>query len=327
MPSVLPSQIQNLVADTGYPVMLETYQAQPQFFPLYTTVRPMSEAWMPNIGHKEVLHGGVEQLEEIEPGQEIHASSVGGTRTMLGKIRKYSRKHGFPIETWSAANADMVMGATIRDLSRKWAEYAVIKKDSAVAGLFNNGALTAGSTADFKNQFADERSVVDGFIYDGLPFFDTAHASLAGTTYSNHTASRALTADNLETTVTTYTGTNNRDERDERIFLMPEYLMVPTDLRITAAEILESELKPGVSTNEINAQRGIMSRIVNPYLTDTDGWFIGSRAAVHVFDSGAPEFRTWFDENTQTIWVSATTYLGAMVRDWRHSYACNVAAS
>ena len=327
MPSVLPSQAQNLVADTGYPVMLEAYEAHPKFFPLYTDVRPMSEAWMPLVGHRQVLHGGVEQLVEIEPGQEIHASSIGGTRTLLGKIRKFSRRHGFPVEIWSAANADALMGATLRDLSRQWADYSVIKKDSVVAGLFNNGALTAGSTADFKNQFAEERSVVDGFVYDGLPFFDTAHLSLNGGSYVNHTASRTLTQANLDTTYTTITATNNRDERDERIMLRPELLMVPADLRATARELLESELKPGGANNDINANQGLLTALVNPYLTDTTGWFIGSPKGVKVFDSGAPEFRTWYDEPTQTIWVSATTHIGAMVVDWREWYACNVAAS
>lgn len=332
MPTVLPSQIQNLIADTGYPVMLEEYAAHPRYFEQYTTVAPSSAAWMPNIGHKKVLHGGVEQLVEIEPGQEIHASSVGGTRTALGKIRKLARMISFPVEVWNSSNADAVMGRDIRALSQRWAQYSSLKKDEIVAGLFNNGALTAGSTADFKNQFADERSVVDGFIYDGLPFFDTAHLSLAGTSYSNHTASRNLTQANFETTYTTMTATNNRDERDQRVPIMPNILMVPADLRSTALELIQSEMKLGAGANAddinaINANRGIVQVVVNPFLTDTDGWFLGSARGVEVFDSGAPEFRTAFNEREQSIEVYVSTYIGAMVVNWREWYACNVAAS
>ena len=326
MPTVLPSQVSNLIADTGYAVLLESYAAEPAFFPMFTDVRPMSESWSPG-GHKEVLQSGVEQLEEIEFGQEIHGSSVGGTRTAYMKTRKLSRMISFPEEIWRSQNAQAVMGASIANLARTWGQYAIVKKDQIVAGLFNNGALTAGSPGDFKNHWSGETGAVDGFIYDGLPFFDTAHLDLAGNSYANHLASSALSATTMGEVYAVMSATNNRDERGERISLRPDLLMVPADLRTTGIELLDSELKPGGSNNDINANRGLLNLIVNPYLTDSTGWFMGKKDGVRVYDSGVPVFRENFNARTQSVEVYVSTYISVGVVNWRFWTGLDIAAS
>tara|TARA_R110000751_G_scaffold214918_3_gene318478 strand:- start:113 stop:1093 length:981 start_codon:yes stop_codon:yes gene_type:complete len=326
MPTVLPSQVSNLIADTGYAVLLESYAAEPAFYPMFTDVRPMSESWSPG-GHKEVLQSGVEQLEEIEFGQEIHGSSVGGTRTAFMKTRKLSRMISFPEEIWRSQNAQAVMGASIASLARTWGQYAIVKKDQIVAGLFNNGALTAGSVGDFKNHWSGETGAVDGFIYDGEPFFDGAHLDLAGNSYANYLASGALSASTMANIYAVMSAENNRDERGERVSLRPDLLMVPADLRTTGIELLDSELKPGGSNNDINANRGLLSLIVNPYLTDSTGWFMGKKEGVRVYDSGVPVFRENFNARTQSVEVYVSTYISVGVVNWRFWTGIDIAAS
>ena len=65
------------------------------------------------------------------------------------------------------------------------------------------------------------------FIYDGKPFFASAHPDKVGNTYANATASGSLTHTNLKTIYTTYTSTNNRDERGQIVTITPDTLLIP----------------------------------------------------------------------------------------------------
>jgi len=81
----------------------------------------------------------------------------------------------------------------------------------------------------------------------------------------------ALTADNLETAITTMQAL--KDDQGEEISIMPNTLIVPRALAKKGRELTGSALTPESANNAINVHEN-MNLIVWPYLTDTNNWFV-----------------------------------------------------
>ena len=130
------------------------------------------------------------------------------------------------------------------------------------AAVFNNGFTTAG--------------------FDGQYLFDDDHPNLGGGTQSNIPS----TAADLSVTSLTAGLTAIEKFTDERGLKRPTkavMLVVPVDLWNVAEELLESEYKPYVANNEVNAlQKKDLQYFVWHYLTDTDAWFLLSEKANHM---------------------------------------------
>lgn len=130
------------------------------------------------------------------------------------------------------------------------------------ANIFNNGFSTSG--------------------FDGTTLFSTSHPKLGGGTQSN----RPSTDADLSVTSLTAGLTAIEKFTDERGLKKPTkavLLVVPTDLWNVAEELLESEYKPYVANNEVNAlQKKDLQYFVYHYLTDTDAWFLLAEKGMHM---------------------------------------------
>lgn len=122
--------------------------------------------------------------------------------------------------------------------------------------------------------------------YDSKPLCEDDHPrSRTDSTAVDNELALTLTSSNLETAITTMQGFG--DDLGEEITIMPDVLVVPRALRKTALEIVGSEYQPENANNAINVHEG-MSVIVDPYLSDTNAWF--------VVDSGmARRYLKWYD--------------------------------
>jgi phage major head subunit gpT-like protein len=111
-------------------------------------------------------------------------------------------------------------------------------------------------------------------IADGSYLCDTTHALLGGGTEQNELTTAAdLSVSSLQQAIIDIEATV--DDRGLLVGLTPEYLIVPTTLQFTAAELLKSVYYPENAENAINALVGKnLKLIVWPFLTDTDAWFI-----------------------------------------------------
>jgi len=122
------------------------------------------------------------------------------------------------------------------------------------ANVFNNGYTTNG--------------------FDGVPLFSASHPVLGGGTQSNMPS----TAADLSVTSLTTGLTDIEKFVDERGLKRPTKaltLVVPVDLWNIAEELLESEYKPYVANNEVNAlQKKDLQYFVWHYVTDTDAWVL-----------------------------------------------------
>ena len=147
-------------------------------------------------------------------------------------------------------------------------EQALIK--SAIDGqeviaslIFNNGFGTTDA---------------DGFSstgFDGLQTFSTAHTRLDGGANQRNRPSTdaSLSLTGLQNAIIDYHLT--KDDRGRPFLSRPKLLIInPQDI-FTARELLQSEYKPGVANNEINAVREEgLTFMVSHYLSNTKAWFL-----------------------------------------------------
>lgn len=119
------------------------------------------------------------------------------------------------------------------------------------------------------------QTVLEGNLnaYDGVALFHTSHGNLltgGGST---------LTAANLNTAMIAI-----RRSRFEGEFtgLQPKYLIIPPELEATAATILNSEWipAPGTGIGNLNPFRGVLTPIVDQWLTSTTAWYVTSDPGV-----------------------------------------------
>ena len=109
---------------------------------------------------------------------------------------------------------------------------------------------------------------------DGVAIFSTAHTKLGGGTYSNLLSPAAdLSTSSLRQAIVQMETTT--DDRSKQQVIKPKWLLVAPDGEWTAREILNSAYDPESANNAINPlQSRNLQLIVDPYLTDTDAWFL-----------------------------------------------------
>lgn len=115
---------------------------------------------------------------------------------------------------------------------------------------------------------------------DGQELISTDHPTADGGTQSNYIATAAdLSETVLEDLITQISKATN--SRGLRIQLMPDCLIVPSDLWWESNRILKSTLQNDSANNAINVLKSTSALPggikMNHYLTDTDAWFIKTK--------------------------------------------------
>lgn len=125
----------------------------------------------------------------------------------------------------------------------------------------------------FNNGFTTETTP------DGVSFFNTAHVLKGGGTRRNRLATDADLSVNSLTDVLTDLQTETRDEADHLAAPITGLtLLAPPALEFLGSKLLESQLEALTADNDLNTirTRRRWRLIVNPYLTDTNAWFVGA---------------------------------------------------
>lgn len=110
---------------------------------------------------------------------------------------------------------------------------------------------------------------------DGVPLFSASHPTASGN-QSNLLTAADFSETSLEDGLKQIAQTKNA--RGLNINPTTEKLMVSTYDMFNAERVVATPLRPGTANNDINATRsmGMLPGgvVVNPYLTDTDAWFL-----------------------------------------------------
>lgn len=335
--SVDASQIKEIIRKDGYPAMFQAYENRPLVYPRITEVLDVPAGF---YGEKMSVYGGLGDLKRVRDGEELQADTIPGTPwQMFLAVRRYGGRVDLPQKMLDAADAIGKVTSLIAEFGKQWGRRAPAQKEQMVADVFQKGTLSAGDTAVFDGTW-DNQVEVDanpGFIYDGKPFFaatGNGHPLKGGSsTPFNLVVTRPLTSANIQSTVTTMRTTNAIDERERKILIIPNVLLVPPGLEYDAKTILNSVQLAGSANNDVNVLRGSLEPIVWDYLSDAasaSSWWLGATGmggGVRVRDSGAPRLEQGYDPVRKVHHVTAEFEFGIHVQDWRQWFACNKATS
>lgn len=195
------------------------------------------------------------------------------------------------------------------------ADSAVIKREKSKANVFING-------------FTDSGTDVEGFPIagqDSVGLLSTAHVFETGGAQQANEGTFALTAANVEATITAMRGWV--DDVGEVNVVSPDVLLVPPELEFDALRIVGSELDPASANNAQNPLKGRLRVVVWDYLTDANAWFlIDSRLAKqHLvwYDRVPLEFAAQEDFDTLIGKWRAYMRYSRGFDDWRWIYGQN----
>jgi len=188
------------------------------------------------------------------------------------------------------------------DIPRGLARSVRKTEETVGANIYNNGFTTE-------------------LAADGLSLFNAAHLNLDGTTFRNQpSVASDLTQTSLEQAVIDIS--NYVDDRNLPILVLGKTLIVPNELQHIAKKLLGTKFAVGSADNDISTIADTMDLVVNPYLTDTDAWFIKTDV-----DNGF----TWMDRmaadidrdnefDTKNLRFSAVRRFSAGMTDPRGGY-------
>lgn len=112
---------------------------------------------------------------------------------------------------------------------------------------------------------------------DGLSVFNTAHQLVRGGTFRNRPSAEVdLSWNALKDAITDLSTETKHDSGQLALAVQDLILYVPPALEMLADRIVNSTGLPGVADNDRNAikSRRNIKIVVNPLLTDSDGWFL-----------------------------------------------------
>ena len=325
------SNVPELVEKEGYALMLDEYAAQPVVYPLICKVEPIPDSEI--YGTKGAVLTGLGRPIQIRDGQEVPADDIKSGYTWYLQGRTFGRRLDLPYDVIRASDAVGRITGMVREVTGGWGKAFALEKDDMIADMFQKGTLTAGDVSLFDGTFPNETDPYPGVVYDNLPWFDTAHTISGGTqTFSNHDVANALTTANLQTALTRMRVTNAKDERNLRVRIAPNVLLVPAGaMGFTAKVILHSAQLPGSANNDANVVQGALEPIEWQALDDTasaNAWWLGEKGqGILVRDEGPPKLAFVEDGLKRQISVVAVSHFGAAVTNWRYWYNANKAAA
>lgn len=152
---------------------------------------------------------------------------------------------------------------------------------------------------------------------DGVCLANTAHPLLGGLTDGNR-ASADLAVAALRTAIQ-----DMRDTRNLQGLRRPQKarrLITTISDQWLAKELLQSFLKPGVSTNEVNTLPNL-EIVVHDYLSDADSWFLLSdRHDLNFFSRKAMEVMNDVDFDGDAFKIQCRSRFAVGFNDWRGVY-------
>lgn len=322
-----------------YEFAFEEYDRLPKIFTQIFDVEPSAQnGWL--LGNDSVMD--ITAKFDDAPGGTVRGRVVEGYPFQISvrDLRATLDIKENTIEDLGEGDVD----AWAQRLGRAAAQSFVAEMEEFHAAFFNYGAWAAGWWV-FENIGHGGINPLDDssgdLIYDGKAFFATDHPMKAHPgSLQNYTASAPLTVANLKAELIKFQSTYAYDNAYRKIRRRAQMLMVPTALEYTAQEILTSANIPYEMTNTANVLSGTLQLVVNPYLTDSDGWFIGTKmipGLVSIYHPNYPPmtadmpmpFRIEQPRKVETgmYQIDLKTRIGAGVRNWRSWHACNIAST
>lgn len=252
-PSALRANYADLFGPAMLPVLEELFRTA---FAVHPQAREQIFKVVPHdrdIWQYSELHD-MPQFAQVNEGSDYTFSrpKAGNNKTMTPV--KFGLGYSISEETIDDGKFDLVA-----DAIRKMAESAHESQEQSAMNVLNNG-------------FSSET------VADTLSLFNASHTTPSGTiTFRNQLATNSdLSYTSLQTMIQDFEKQFRGDSGNFKV-IRPKFLVVPTELRMYARELVGSALKSDTADNNKNsiADEGL-TVISSPRLTDTNAWFLSA---------------------------------------------------
>lgn len=194
----------------------------------------------------------------------------------------------------------------------------------ALKGLPDMLALAVRTTREASAESVFTNAFNTGFtLADGQPLCSNSHPkSPTDSSVQDNLGAGALAPATLQAARIAMRKFTN--DKNIRLNLRPDTLVVSVDNEDTALEILGSKGKLAVATNDINVNEGRFKLMVLPFTNDTNDWFLidSKRAPFFLkwYDRRKPDYMSSEEFNTETSrWAVITRFsFGATSWEWIH---------
>lgn len=155
--------------------------------------------------------------------------------------------------------------------------------------------------------------------FDGNSLLHNSHTLLKSSNTSDNRIQADLSVSALQSAVDLFA--TEVDESDMNIAVEPDMLVVPSQNRWTAAELVESQFDPESANNAVNTLADVgISWFASPFITDTDSWFLLSDKNNHDLNfiwRLRPETEDTVDFDTKSLKFSAIQRFSVNFNDYR----------
>ena len=241
-----------------------------------------------NLGGREVHYSVLARVETSERNYEDFLAAA-GLPIAVAKGEGAPIQAFDPLEGGTMRLSHTVYGIGVEISEEAWEDDLYAGKGSALREAGNSLADSMAEVVElqFHRMFGSE-----AFLTSAVPthmrtlpdnaatvsIYNTAHSAVSG---GEAAAQSNKPTTNVDLTVTSYrAGLTQfrkwRDDRNKRIpgYTKPARLIVSEDLEWDALEILGSANRPDTANRVENVSKGRTSLHVDPYIDDTDAWFI-----------------------------------------------------
>lgn len=191
------------------------------------------------------------------------------------------------------------LGASISDESIRDAKFDVVADIISKMAKSANESREVQAMNIFNNAFTTETTS------DGLSICNTAHTLPSGRTFRNKLSTDAdLSQSSLDSVLSDF---ETEFVGDTGIIynIKPQILLVHSDSRRYANELLGSDRKPDSMDNNLNSLKGEGLIVVSsPHLTDTDAWFVLSskeETGLTIVEDYGIQTKGWEDKDTDSV--------------------------
>jgi len=211
-----------------------------------------------------------------------YVSAISGLGLPTVKVEGNDHDYDSPKQLYdgSVTHVSYAQGVRITKEAMDDDEYGVFTKLPTAMGRGFAQRVETEAANCFNNGFTTFTGA------DGVAMFSTVHPKNPdeATTYITNTPAAAadLSVASLKSAITAFE--NMTDERGLKFSQKAKTLLVPSDLKWTAMEILESALEPYIVENTKNVLNNSLSLVVWPYLSDADSWFMLGDKADHTLN-------------------------------------------
>jgi len=246
-------------------------------FPVLTTRSGLKKVYFQQYAAHKEMYSVIANVHNSTRGFEDFVKVSGmGRMAQMGEGESIFYDRAVESSRISAGHAMFGLGYQVSRVLHDDEQYGIMKRMSEALAR----SVRYEQEVRFFAVFNDAQSGTTFTGFDSNALLHNSHTLLNSTSTADNRVQADLSISSLEAAVDLFA--TSVDESNMNVALDPRALVVPSQNRWLASQLLESEYDPESANNAVNPVRDVgLSWFASPFITDTDSWFILSDKSDH----------------------------------------------